>query len=119
MMLIYEMTQQSKIRKKPKPEQSDKLKNTFSFFRILIRKSKKPLAIYWYHFLSFFVYLYLATETFNLTISGIWQQKLTTKQSKNKNSTNFCKRTVAQPFKLCVMKTKNMFSFKFCKAFFS
>ena len=37
-------------------------------------------------------------------------------RAKIKNSTNFCKRSVSQPFKPDVMKTKILFSFKFCKA---
>ena len=34
-----------------------------------------------------------------------------------KNSTNFCKRRVSQPFKPYVMKPKNMFSFQCFKLF--
>ena len=66
------MIQLCKIRKKTQTRtKSDKLKNTLSSFRNLIRKSKQPVAIYRYQLLSSFVYLDLASETFNCKILGI------------------------------------------------
>ena len=61
-----------KTKKNANQNKKNKLKNTITFlFKNLNRKSKQPLAIYRYHLLSSFVYLQLATETFNYTIFGI------------------------------------------------
>ena len=102
-----------KYEKKRKPEQkgiSWRILLLF-FFRNLIRKSKQPLTDIRY--LSSLVYLESAIETFNYTIFGIWKQKLTTNEwQKQKKSNSFCKRTVSQPFKPYVIKTKIMFCFK-------
>ena len=73
--------QHCKIRKKTQTRtKKDKLKNTITLF---LEKAKQPLAIYRYQLLSSSVYLQLATETFNYTIIGIWQE-LTINKGKKK-----------------------------------
>ena len=78
------------------------------FWKHLIWKSKKLLAIYRYLLLNSCMYPLFSTKTFNYPIFGMRQQKLTTKPSQNKKkTTKICKRMMKSRLKSYVMKKKN------------